>query len=185
MNCNSGVDVTIPVDEGQVYKWLKAEWSGNKGLTATELDSVLDMKAGQPANGIKLDKAPTQLQKAYGRKGFIMAHLRFAPEFDDTAATVSYKIDVREGTQFRMGQLTTKGFSEGDAKLLVSKWELKPGDVFDEGYGMEFSKKHMGTVLRAVFLQRNAQGRGVPEVKWSRQVNKEAGTVDVFVELMN
>jgi len=185
MNCKSGVEVTIPVDEGQVYKWLKAEWSGNKGMTPTELDTVLDMKADQPANGVKLDKASTQLRKAYGRKGFITAQFRVEPEFDDNASTVIYKYDVREGPQFRMGQLTTKGFSEAEAKLLVSKWELKPGDVFDEGYNVEFSKKHMGTVLRGVSLQRQAQGRGAPDVKWSNHVNKDAGTVDVSVELMN
>ena len=183
--CNSGVDVTIAVDEGQVYKWNKAEWSGNKELTETELNVALGMKSGQAANGLKLDKAPTQIQKAYGRKGFIMARVRAVPEYDDTAGTVSYKMEVREGPQFRMGKLMTKGFSESESNMLTTRWELKTGDVFDDEYGTQFSKKHMGTILRGAFEKRRAEGRPAPEVKWNTHVNREAGTVDVSIELVN
>lgn len=183
--CNSGVDVTIAVDEGQVYKWNKAEWTGIKGLSEAELNVLLAMKSGQPANGLKLDKAPAEIQKAYGRKGFIMASVHSVPEFDDTAGTVTYKMEVREGPQFRMGKLVSKGFSEGEANMLMSRWELKGGDVFDEGYGMEFSKKHMATILRGAFEKRRAEGRPAPEIKWSTHVNREAGTVDVSVEMVN
>ena len=183
--CNNGVDVTIAVDEGQIYKWNKAEWSGIKGLTEAELNLLLAMKAGQPANGLKLDKAPAEIQKAYGRKGFIMAKVNAVPEYNDSAATVTYKMEVREGPQFRMGKLVSKGFSDSEANMLMSRWELKAGDIFDEGYGMEFSKNHMGTILRGAFEKRRAEGRAAPEVKWGTHVNREAGTVDVSVELAN
>lgn len=183
--CKSGVDVTIAVDEGQIYKWLKAEWAGVKGLTEAELNSVMDMKAGEPANGLKLDKVPNQIQKAYGRKGYIQARTRATPEFDDNAGTVLYKMEVREGPQFRMGNLETKGFSESESKMLSSKWELKPGDIFDDGYGVEFSRKHLGIILRSTFEQRRSAGRKPPEIKWNNTVNREARTVDVSVELVN
>ena len=45
-NCKSGVELTIPVDEGYIYKWTKAEWTGNQALTAQELDALLGMRAG-------------------------------------------------------------------------------------------------------------------------------------------
>jgi outer membrane protein assembly factor BamA len=183
--CQSGVDVTIPVDEGKMYKWQKAEWSGNSALTAAELDSLLDMQPGKPANGVKLDKAATDIEKAYGRKGFITAHVRATPEFDDRGETVVYKMDLREGPQFRMGTLTTKGFPPSEAKMLSSKWELKSGDIFDEGYGMDFSKKNMGTILRGIYQQRGIEGRPAPQVKWNTHINREATTVDVSVELVN
>lgn len=183
--CKSGVDVTIPVDEGRMYRWQKADWFGNNALTVAELDSLMDMQTGKPANGVKLDKAPADIQKAYGRKGFITARVRATPEFDDSAGTVSYKMELREGPQFRMGTLTTKGFPPGEAKMLTSKWELKTGDIFDESYGMEFSKKHMGTILRGIYQQRSAEGRAAPQTKWNTHVNRETTTVDVSVELVN
>src|SRR4030095_2835842 len=46
---------------------------------------------------------------------------------------------------------------------------------------MEFSKKHMGTILRGAFEKRRAEGRPAPEVKWDTHVNREAGTVGVSV----
>lgn len=184
-NCKSGVDLTIPVDEGQVYKWNKAEWTGIQSLNATELDAILDMKSGQPVNGPKLDKATTQLQKAYGRKGYLQVRVRGVPEFDDNSATVLYKFDVFEGPQFRMGQLITKGFPEREAKMLRDRWELKPGDVFDDNYAGEFSKKHIGTILRGTFDDRRAQNRPPPKLDWRTHLNREKLTVDLSVELTN
>jgi outer membrane protein insertion porin family len=184
-NCRSGVDLTIPVDEGQVYKWNKAEWSGNQSLNATELDTILDMKSGQPVNGMKLDKATAQIQKAYGRKGYLTVRVRGIPEFDDSLATVVYKVDLLEGPQFRMGQLTTKGFPEREARMLRDRWELKPGDIFDDGYVSEFSKKHIGTILRGAFEDRRAQNRPPPKLDWRTQLNHEKLIVDLSVELTN
>ena len=42
--CKGGVSLTIPVKEGAVYSWEKAEWSGNQAVSSTELDEALGMK---------------------------------------------------------------------------------------------------------------------------------------------
>lgn len=184
-NCKSGVELTIPVDEGAIYKWDRAEWSGNKELTAEELNALLQMSAGQPANGVKLDLAPRDIKKAYGRKGYLLARVTSKPEFDDTAETVVYKMNVVEGPQFRMGQLITRGFSETETKDLKSRWALKTGEVFDDGYSEEFSKKHFGEVLKNNFFRRQAEGKPAPNLKWGSKANREALTVDVTLELTN
>jgi outer membrane protein insertion porin family len=183
--CKSGVELTIPVDEGYVYKWDKAEWSGTAALTAQDLNPVLGMQSGETANGIKLDKATREIERAYGRKGYLMVRIRSVPEFDDTAQKVTYKMDVREGQQFRMGNLIAKGFSESNAKLLHDRWGLKTGEIFDEGYIDEFSKKHLGEILRGTLLERRAQGKAPPNIKWSKSIDKAALTVDVTIELTN
>jgi outer membrane protein insertion porin family len=183
--CKSGVDLTIPVDEGYIYKWSGAQWSGNKALTAPELDAVLGMQTGQPANGVKLDQASRELQKAYGRKGFLFAKVKSAPEFDEQAQTVVYRMDVIEGPQFRMGRIITRGLSETETKQVNARWELKPGDIFDEGYVTEFSQKRLGEILRDNFLRRREQGKPAPNLKWSSNVDRQALTVDVILELAN
>lgn len=183
--CRSGVDLTIPVAEGYVYKWDKADWSGIRALTAQELDWVLGMKASLPANGVALDKGFVAVQKAYGRKGYLAVHLRSQPEFDDNAQKVSYNIDVREGPQYHMGKLFTKGLSESATKALIQEWKLKPGDVFDQGYPMEFSQKQMGQILHSAFEERRAQGKPAPNIKSDLKMNRETLTVDVTYELTN
>jgi outer membrane protein assembly factor BamA len=183
--CLNGVDVTIPVYEGAVYKWDKAEWSGTSALTDPELNALLGMKAGDVANGLKVDRASHEIQKAYGRKGHLLVRVKSVPEFNDDAQTVVYRMDVREGPQFHMGKLTTKGFSDNVTKALVEQWKLKPGDVFDDGYSYEFSRKQMGEILRGLFQERMAQGKPVPNIKWSKDINRADSTVDVAVELTN
>jgi len=183
--CKSGVDLTIPVDEGVVYKWSKAEWSGTAAMTSAELSALLNMPANEPANGVKLDKALKEVQKAYGRKGYLYASINALPSFDDQNQTVTFRMDVHEGSQFRMGHLVTKGFPETIDKALHERWSLKPGDVFDQGYSAEFSQKHVGEIIRPLFLERRAQNKPPPNLKWNNQVNKASLVVDVTLELTN
>ena len=184
-NCKSGVELTIPVDEGHIYKWERADWTGNKALTARDLDPLLQMQSGQSVNGIKLDQAPTEIQKAYGRKGFLLARVKGQPEFNDPAQTVVYAMNVVEGPQFRMGRFIVKGFSDSEIKELQARWDLKAGDVFDEGYSTEFTKTGLLEVLKDNFLRRQAQGKPTPNLKWGRNVDRQALTVDVTLELTN
>jgi outer membrane protein insertion porin family len=183
--CKSGVALTIPVAEGQVYKWAGAQWTGNKAYTMQELDAVLGMQAGQPANGVKLDQAAKEIQKLYGRKGFLFVKVKSVPEFDDQALNVVYRMDVVEGLQFRMGRFITRGFSETETKQLLTHWELKTGDIFDEGYLKEFGQKRLGEILRDNFARRREQGKPVPNIRWSSNVDRQALTVDVILELTN
>src|SRR5262245_49878848 len=175
--CLNGVDVTIPVYEGEIYKWDKAEWSGNSALTATELNLVLGMKPGEVANGLRIDKAAQEIQKAYGRKGHLIVRIKRTPEFNDSAQTVVFKMDIREGPQFRMGKLIAKGFSDSVAKAIVEQWKMKQGDVFDDGYSYEFARKQMGDILRGLFQERQAQGKPVPNIKWNKDINRVDSTV--------
>jgi outer membrane protein assembly factor BamA len=183
--CKSGVELTIPVDEGLIYKWDKANWTGVTALNAQELNFLLGMQAGQPANGIKLDKATKEIQKAYARKGYVMAGVRGIPSFDDVAQSVSYTMDVHEGPQFRMGRFITKGFSEATDKVLHERWTLKPGDVFDQGYSMDFSQKQINELMRTMSLERRSQNKPAPNLKWDNNINRAALTVDVILELTN
>ena len=181
--CKSGVEITVPVDEGLIYKWNKADWSGNTTLTAQELDPLLGMQAGQPANGRKLDQSLRSIEKAYGRKGFLLMKVKSVPEFDDQAQSVVYKMGVVEGPQFRMGRLSARGFSESETNQINAKWELKAGEIFDAGYADEFFKKQLGEILRDNLRQRSAQGKPPPNVKTEYKPDRNALTVDVTIVL--
>lgn len=183
--CKAGVELTLPVDEGFVYKWDKAEWSGINALNAAELDKVLGLQSGQIANGLKIDQAWKEVSKAYGRKGYLLARVHPTAEFNDEAQKVSYKISVAEGSQFRMGQLIIKGFSDDSAKMIRERWTLKQGDVFNDSYPIEFSQKPLGELMHGIFLDRRAQGKPDPNIKWDRAINRQSLTVDLTVELTN
>jgi outer membrane protein assembly factor BamA len=184
-NCKAGVDLTIPVDEGLIYKWDKAEWLGVTALKAEDLNSLLGMQAGKPANAVKLDKATKEIEKAYGRKGYMATSIRSVPDFNDATETVTFKMDVREGPQFRMGRFTTRGFTEAMDKALHERWALKTGDVFDDGYALEYSQKQMNEITRVLFLERRAQNKPAPNLRFENKIDRKTLTVDITLELTN
>ncbi|HEX8161627.1 MAG TPA: FtsQ-type POTRA domain-containing protein [Pyrinomonadaceae bacterium] len=146
--CAGGVTVAVPVREGVAYNWAGAEWSGNSVLTSDELNAALGMKPGELASGPKIGKALREVSRAYGHRGYLNSSLKPAQEFDDAGRRVTYRFEVREGPQFRMGELKITGLAGADAEKLRARWALRPGDVFDEIYYEDFLKKNLSGVLR-------------------------------------
>jgi outer membrane protein insertion porin family len=153
-NCKGGASVSVPVEEGAAYAWEQAVWAGNAALTAAELDAALGMKAGEIADGLKIDKALREVREAYGRKGYIFLRLKPRQEFADETRRVTYRFDISEGAQFRMGTLTVAGLAAADANRLKEKWALRPGDVYNASYVDEFLKKNLMTVSRPGTMQK-------------------------------
>jgi outer membrane protein assembly factor BamA len=183
--CKDGVDVTIPVEEGLIYSMGPTAWSGMNALTSDQLNEVLGMKPGEVANGLKFDKGLVTISKVYGRQGYLAAQVQPVPEFDDSAQKVSYKIEVREGPQYRMGSLLFKGLAEREAKALRDAWKLRRGEIFDDGYVMEFFKKDVGSAIQRLYEERRALGKPPPKLDVQYKSNKETLTVDVTLELTN
>lgn len=184
--CKNGVDLTIPVAEGLIYSWAQSDWTGATAFTADQLNQTLGIKPGNVANGLKFDRGLSALTKAYGRQGYLDAVVRPQPEFDDSAQKVTYKIEVREGLQFRMGSLLFKGLAERDAKALRDAWSLRRGEVFDEGYVKEdFYTKDIGNALQSLFEERRAVGKPPPQLATKLTPHKDTLTIDVTLELSN
>jgi hypothetical protein len=101
------------------------------------------------------------------------------------APSVIFKMDVQEGSQFHMGRFTTKGFPEAMDKALRERWALKTGDVFDDGYAMEFGQKQMNEITRTLFLERRAQNKSAPNLRFENKVDRANLTVDITLTLTN
>jgi outer membrane protein insertion porin family len=179
-DCEKGVAVTMYVDEGSIYVWDRAEWSGAAALTPQELDAALGMRPREVANRAKIDKGLLAVRKAYGRKGYIEARVRAAPAFDDENRSVAFRFQVEEGPQYRMGELTVTGLNEVDANNLRGRWRLLHGDVYDEGYLEEFVKKQLPEFQKDALRA----GRPLPALKLLSKAapDREKHTVDVTLD---
>jgi outer membrane protein assembly factor BamA len=184
--CKDGVELTIGVDEGAIYSWDKPDWAGNQVLTSQELEATLGMKSGEVANGLKFDKGIASVRSAYARKGYIVASVRPQADYDDNARKVSYRLEVKEGPQYHMGTLTIRGFSDNLGNYLRGKWEMKAGDVYDQGYALEFFKTTFRDILRKVAEERQEQKQAPPKkFNTDERPNRSTLTVDVTFELSN
>jgi len=180
-----GVDLTIPVNEGAVYSWTKAEWSGNQVLSPKELDDALGMKPGEVANGKKFDKGLSEVKNAYGKHGYIQVRMNPTPEFDDGAPKVTFKIAVNEGPQYRMGTVEFKGVSPVDAALLAEKWTLKSGEVYDRTYTTRFFRVEADEIMSRILKERLSQGKPLPNIDTQEKVNSQTLSVNLLIELKN
>lgn len=178
--CSNGVDLTIPVEEGPIYLWDKAEWSGNEALSAGDLNFALDMKNGDVANDKKIDRGVIRVQTAYGRKGHLEARVRAEPVLDDAAGRVSYKLTIAEGPQYKMGKLIIKGLSGDDTKALEEAWKLKYGAVLDTGYIDTFLNIDGRDALQKIFLAR--LGKEQPKIEHKFEPKLQTLTADVILE---
>lgn len=141
--CKGGVRVTLPVEEGAVYSWSTAEWTGNSVLSNRELEATLGMKSGAVANGLKIDKGLASVKEAYGVKGHLGVQLKTQQAFEEASLRVTYQIEVKDGPQYRMGTITITGLSGSTINRLKSKWKLQPGEIYDASYLKEFVKKEI------------------------------------------
>lgn len=180
-----GVDLTIPVEEGAVYSWVKAEWFGNQVLSTKELDDTLGMKPGEVANGKKFDTGLKEVQKAYGKHGHVGARLNAAAEFDTGAPKVTFKIAINEGPQYRMGTIEFKGFSTNDAAALGKKWSLKRDEVYDQSYVGEFLRSDAGEIISRIVQEHRSQRKPMPNFGIDEKANIETLTVNLVIELKN
>lgn len=132
------VDVTFRVTPGVQYKLTRWEWSGNKAISAEELQPLLHAKAGQTVNTLQLTDDLHAVQQLYGSRGYILATVKVDAEFDDAAGTVAYHLVVNEDFVFHMGELEFRGIDNNLTARLRAAWKLRPGDVYDATYLEQF-----------------------------------------------
>jgi len=132
------VDVTFPVDRGEQYKLAAIEISGNKAFATAQLHSLLHLEPDRPANAVELETGIEAIKKLYGTKGYMAAAVQPTPEFDDAKATVTYRLEVREGEVYHMGDLEIVGPDSRTTGRLVDEWKLRDGDVYDSAYATTF-----------------------------------------------
>ncbi|MGC2420341.1 MAG: POTRA domain-containing protein [Candidatus Acidiferrales bacterium] len=166
------VAVRLPVDEGSQYFWQKATWQGNRLLSAEDLDRLLAMKPQEVANAKKIDDGFTAVRKAYGKQGYIAVVIEPKQNLDDSARLAAYDVSIVEGTQYHMGQIHFEGLPDKISNELMKKWQLQPGQVYDESYTSDFLDK--------VLVPKIAEARlGGRRVNVTVKPDAASATVDV------
>jgi outer membrane protein insertion porin family len=173
-DCKGGADVTLPVTEGLVYLWDKAEWVDAGALSAPELNGVLNMKEGEVADGAKIERGWHKVLRAYGHIGYLDARLKTTATFDDANRRVSYVVQLTPGAQYHLAMFSINGLSETEAARVRSAWALAPGAVFDNDYLEAFDKK-------LVEMRLKGAGTRFKEVKAETKADRQRHTVDVVI----
>lgn len=129
----SRVAITAPIDPGPAYAWGGIAWTGATAIPASELDSMVKLATGEPANGMAVQSAWEAVRDAFTNLGYLDIQLTPTPHYDDTAKRVSYTVAINQGPQYRMGQLILSGLSVEGERRIRGAWQIPSGQIFDKG----------------------------------------------------
>lgn len=124
--------VFVPVERGPVYRWKDLHWIGNTLLSEFTLNTLLAMKPGDLADGMKIEAGWDRVREEYGHRGYIEARLDPIAAYDDQAHTVSYAVGIQEGPQFHFGKMVLTGLSPAGERKLHTAWPIAQGEIFDK-----------------------------------------------------
>jgi outer membrane protein assembly factor BamA len=126
------VRVEAEVDEGPRFKFSVIKFIGNHVLSREELQAQLPFHTGDLFDVGRVRSGFENLLKLYRSIGYM--NFSLVPDTDiGSDATITLKLEVNEGPQYRMGKLDMTGGKEL-AEQLQRRWELEPGKPFDGGY---------------------------------------------------
>jgi len=134
------VDAIFRVTPGKVYSTSNVTWKGNAVLPAEQLQSLLHLQLGQPADAVRLAADLESVQKLYHARGYMAARIQAEPRMDDATSTVHYDLSVVEGDQFQMGELEIVGLDSQAKARLQNAWTLREGQPYNSDYPKEFLK---------------------------------------------
>lgn len=134
----SRVAITAPIDPGPAYAWGGVAWTGATALSLGELNAMVRLTPGQPANGMAIQSAWDAVRDAFTNMGYLDIQLTPTPHYDDPAKRVSYSVAISQGPQYRMGQLILSGLSLEGERRIRGAWQIQPGQIFDKGAYEDF-----------------------------------------------
>jgi outer membrane protein insertion porin family len=136
----TGLNVTVMIDEGDVYKLGKVSIDGSTPLKADDLLADGAIKTGEVVNFDKVNDGIDRMKKMLKRAGYMSAAITVRRAIDDDKRIVDLTLWVDAGTQFTMRKLTVVGLDlEGEAEV-TRIWTMKPGKPYDPDYPDLFLK---------------------------------------------
>ena len=170
--------VYVPVTPGAVYHWQGAQWSGNAVLSAAALNEELGLKPGEIADALAIEAGWERIREEYGHRGYLDAHLDARAAYDEQAHTLSYRVQVAEGPQYRYANLLLTGVSLAAEKRIRAAWPIASGEIFDKLKFEEFLVKlqlHRSEIFQDLPVHYGEVGHWL-------QTDVKKGVVDVLLD---
>src|SRR5688572_25320633 len=137
---DEGLRVTVPINEGKVFRIGEMKIEGNSIYSEDQIRSVIGLNKGDMANAEKISKGLFEnLRKIYGSQGFIQYTAEPVPTFKDNPQNpnegiVDFLITIEEGKQFTLRRLEFSGNTFTRDSVLRREVLINEGDIYNQGY---------------------------------------------------
>lgn len=137
----TGVEVTVPVQDGDAFQFGRVSFAGNTKVSSIELSRLVKLEEGALANFNLVNKAVADVERRYGRDGYMHAKATVERKVDDKKKTVDLLLRVSEGDRYTMRTLTIQGLDLNGEDAVRRRWAIQRGQSFDGLYPETFLKR--------------------------------------------
>jgi hypothetical protein len=123
----------VTIHEGRIYKITAIHLPTNSLLTQDEADKILaTVDSEMPGAGLRI--ISSRIDERYKSKGYLDLVVTPHPEFNESAATVSYTVEITPGAVYHVAYVKFEDVSDDLRSHLMRAWQLLPGDPADMSY---------------------------------------------------
>lgn len=129
--------IRIKIQEGEKYYFGSFDWIGNTKYRSTFLDSLIGIKKGDVYNKTLLEQrlngSPDErdIRSLYMNRGHLFFNL-IALETNVTNNEINHQVRILEGKEARIGDVSIRGNSKTNDKVILREIRTKPGDIFNK-----------------------------------------------------
>jgi len=132
-----GIDVTVQVEPGPVYKLDRVRFTGS-GMSNQELAKLANLKGNQTVNFDEVKAAQERIAQSLRRSGYLDAASQVKRDVNDTEHVVDLTIQIAPGSLFTLGKLDIVGLDIESEPAIRKMWGLQPGKPFNVEYPDHF-----------------------------------------------
>ncbi len=146
MATGGGVSVVFSarLAPGPIFHVKSVAWAPTGIYSATDFARDTPLRIGQVPTDDALLATERPILAAYHAHGYAEARVNVATTTDDATASVNYVFTVTPGEVYHLQSVTAKNLSPAAQAEFDSIWSMKPGDVYDEQYVINFLNNNRG-----------------------------------------
>lgn len=164
----NGIDVTVQVEPGSVYKLGHVSFRGSS-YSARELAKLASLKSDVTANFDDVKAAQDRIAQSLRRGGYLQTSSEVKRDVNDTDHVVDLLFEIAPGPQFTLGKLDVVGLDIETEPVIRKMWGIQPGKPFNPEY-----PEHFLSVVKSQGIFDNLKN-----TRAETKVNANEHTVDV------
>jgi outer membrane protein assembly factor BamA len=163
--------ITAPVIVGPAYQWGGVQWQGNAAIASPNLDQLVEIQPGTPADGNKIEATWERVRATYGQAGYLDATLDPQAQFDEKTAHVIYTVTIKEGPQYHMGNLVLTGLSMEGERRIRAGFPIASDAIFNKDMYEKFLNAGIKTAFAGLPVHYDKIGRFLQEDQTNAKVD--------------
>jgi outer membrane protein insertion porin family len=172
--------VTFAIEEGIAYSVEDIVFTGNRQFDNQKLYGQLKLQKSQTYNEQKAESDTKQLVKLYKENGFINADVGRGIKFVSDK-TVALEYTVKEGEQFRIGQIIITGNEQTKDKVvrrILDEYDFQPGKWYNGDIARGDGKGELERNLQQMLLTERDGATITPTGKTPGQKDAQVSIIE-------